>query len=147
MISLFKGIKDSFDYFRFHSDSGVTHADLEDVRSWIRSGNCDLAAFPGEFDRVLKQVPNDLLKLRGIGANKMSARPQVYMNAQFAGARFVSANIDHIGDRFVRIHLHEVQLHLVPGDSGEIEKIVDQLALELDVSADHGDRRFAFFRL
>src|ERR1700736_3468193 len=135
MISLFKGIKDSFDYFRFHSDSGVTHADLEDVRSWIRSGNCDLAAFPGEFDRVLKQVPNDLLKLCGIGVNKVSACPQVYMNAQFTGACFV------------RIQLNEMQLHLVPGDSGEIEKIVDQLALELDVSADHGDRRFAFFRL
>jgi hypothetical protein len=40
----------------------------------IVRGDCDVSSFGGEFDGVLEQVPNDLLKFRGVGSHMVSVR-------------------------------------------------------------------------
>ena len=39
--------------------------------------------FGGELDGILEQVPNDLLKFRGVGSHMVSLRAQIEMHAVF----------------------------------------------------------------
>ena len=45
------------------------------------------------------------------------------------------------------IHRVELQVEFVFGDSSKIEKVSDELALELHVALNHGQRAFGFVRL
>ena len=40
----------------------------------------------------------------------------------------------------MRIERREPQLHLVPGDSGEVEQVINQLRFQLDIATDHRQR-------
>ena len=44
----------------------------------------------------------------------------------------------------MRVDGIEFQLQFVLRDLGEIEQVVNQLALELDIATDHGQRGFGF---
>src|SRR5947207_10491093 len=65
-VALLKRIENPFHDFRLDPDAGIAYADRENLRQMIRRGDGDGAAFAGELDRVLEEVPNDLLKFRRI---------------------------------------------------------------------------------
>ena len=135
--ALLKRIKNPFHDFRLDPDAGIAHADRENLRQMIRRRDRDGAAFAGELDRVLEEVPNDLLKFRRIGHDMKVRGLQIDLHSQFLRVRLGGANFDDIRNGLVRIDRFEIQLQLVFFDPGEVEQIVDELAFELDVPPHH----------
>ena len=71
----------------------------------------------------------------------MRAGAKIKIYPKFSDIGLHSTDLGHIGDAFVRVERLEFELQLVPGNAGQIEKVVDQLALQFDISPDHRQRR------
>src|SRR4051812_35878484 len=84
LIALFEGVENAVDDFFLHPDSGIAHFHLQHLRPGIARVDDNLAPFGSELDRILEQVPNDLLKLRRIGRDVTRARLEVEMHAELA---------------------------------------------------------------
>src|SRR5690349_5060102 len=106
-VALFEWIKNALHNFRLHANASVADANGEDRFSRILRGDRNVSSFGGEFNRVLEQVPNDLLKFRGIGSHMVSLRSQIEMHIKLFGSRLGAANLDDIRHRLVRIHWSE----------------------------------------
>src|SRR4030095_13487015 len=106
-VALFEWIKNALHNFRLHADAGVADADGENCFRWIVRGDCDVSSFRGEFDRILKQVPNDLLKFRGVSSYMTALCSQIEMYVKLFGPRFGTANFDDVRDRLVRINCNK----------------------------------------
>ena len=75
-LALLERIKNAVHDVRLNSNSRIVHPNGEQLRLRIGRGNRDLAAFGGELDCILNQVPNNLLKLRRVGHDVVRAGPQ-----------------------------------------------------------------------
>jgi len=75
--ALLERIENAIHDFRLDPDAGVVHGDGEQLWFRIGRGNGDLAVIGRELDRVLEQVPNDLLELGRVTGDVMGATPQV----------------------------------------------------------------------
>src|ERR1041385_7400496 len=73
VLALFERMKHSTHYLRFDSDAGVFNGNQKCRRLWIRRRNQNIAIFARELDRVLHQVPNDLLELCRVCENMMGS--------------------------------------------------------------------------
>ena len=102
-LALFERIENAIHDFRFDSDSGVVHCNGEKLRLRIIRRNCDLAVIGRELDRILEQVPNNLLELGGVSGHVMRATAQVEMQRQIAHLCFRPANLHDAIDDFVGI--------------------------------------------
>src|SRR5438045_1502433 len=94
--ALLKRIKNPFHDFRLDPDAGIAHADRENLRKMIRRRDRDGAAFAGELDRVLEEVPNDLLKFRRIGHDVKISGLQIKVHLKLLGAGFGGADFDDV---------------------------------------------------
>src|SRR5207247_8522963 len=110
-------------------------------------GDYDVSSFRGEFDRVLKYVPNDLLKFRGVGGDMATLRSQIEMHMKSFEPCLGAANVDYIRHRLMRIDWSETQLHFVSGASGEVEQVINQMRFQFDVATDHRQRCSGVVRL
>src|SRR5438270_3018296 len=108
-LALFERIKNAIHDFRFDSDSGVVHRDGEKLRLRIGRRNCDLAVVGGELDRVLEQVPDNLLVLGGVARDVMGAAAQIKMQFQIPRLRFRATDLYDVVDDFVGIERAESQ--------------------------------------
>src|SRR5437764_13327648 len=106
-VALLEWIKNALHNFRFHADAGVADANGENGFRWIIRGDCDVSGFRREFDRVLKQVPNDLLKFCGVGGHMAALCSQIEMHIKFFGPRLGAANLDDIRHRLMRLAYSE----------------------------------------
>jgi hypothetical protein len=118
-VALFEWIKNALHNFRFHADAGVANANGENCFRWIVRGDWDVSLFRREFDCVLKQIPNDLLKFRGVGGYMAALCSQIEMHMKSFGSRLGAANLHDVRHRLVCIDWSKTQLHFVSGDSSE----------------------------
>jgi len=124
-LALLERIEDAFHNFRFNSNAGVANAYGELLGLWIGGCNADLAVFGRELNRVLQQVPNDLLKLGGVSGDVVCAGAKIQMHVQVTVVRFRPAYFHDIGDCLVGINWTELQLQFVLGDTSEVEQVVN----------------------
>ena len=75
--ALLERIENTIHDFRLDPDARVVHGDGEQLWFRIGGGNGDLAMIGRELDRVLEQVPNDLLELGRVTGDVMGAATQV----------------------------------------------------------------------
>ena len=146
-VALFERIKNALHDFRLHADAAVADGNGENCFRWIVRGDHDVSSFRGEFDRVLKYVPNDLLKFRGVGGDMATLRSQIEMHMKSFEPRLDAANLDDIRHRLMRVDWSETQLHFVSGDPGEVEQVINQLRFQFDIATDHRHRCFGIFSL
>src|SRR5438128_12438990 len=65
-VTCLEALENTFHHFRFDPDPGVGHTDSQTLWRLIPRRNRDRASFPCKLDRILYQIPNDLLKLGSI---------------------------------------------------------------------------------
>src|SRR5947207_10071713 len=107
MLVLLEWIKNPIHDVWINADARVVNSDVDRLRFRIGSENRDLALIGSKLDRVLEQVPNDLLELRGVAGNVMSAGAQTKMYFQAAYFRFRPAHFDHIFNDLVCVERAE----------------------------------------
>src|SRR5438105_11194623 len=127
-LALFERVENTIHNFRFDPDAGVVDSDGEELWLGIGRRNRDLPVLGGNFDSVLKQVPNDLLELRRVAQNMMRTAAQVEMQFQIARLRFRAANFHYAVDNFVSIERPKSQLQFVFPDASDIQKTVEKRA-------------------
>ena len=127
------------------ADAGIGHADLKRRRAVVRHhprGDGDAAAFRGELERVLQQVPEDLRQPRGIGADDHRAAREVALPRQLFAAEVAFARgLQRVLEQRREVDALQPQLQLAARDAGEVEQVVDEPRLERDVAIDEVEIR------
>src|SRR5439155_21480287 len=92
-VALFKRVENTLYDFWFHPDTGIAQTDAQDVLRGIGRRDQDLAILRCELDRILEQVPDDLLKLCRVCRDEMRICPQVEMHRKSFGCGLRAANL------------------------------------------------------
>ena len=81
--ALFKGVEDPRLQFRRDTDAVIPNLDDDVMRRIIVRANCNRPFSRGELDRVVDQVPQNLLETRRVSPAMMFRRLQVAVHLQF----------------------------------------------------------------
>jgi hypothetical protein len=100
-----------------------------------------LPAALGELDRVLHEVPYDLLDSRGIAVDVVALGAELDRKRDRLGVGVVAADLDRVIDEAVKVDDLERELELSSRDAAQVEQVVDEAPLELDVALDHFEHR------
>src|SRR5205809_1435846 len=133
---LLERVKNSRHHFGIDPAAGIFDLNAKSTVTAIRSPNGKLAAVGCKLDRVLDQVPKNLLQTRGIGLQKNFFGREVGSELEFLLIDIGMANFERVAQQSVRVDHFETELHFAFADSGQVEKIVDQACFELDVAPD-----------
>ena len=133
---LLERVKNSRHHLGIDPAAGIFDLNAKSTVIAIRSPNGKLAAVGCKLDRVLDQVPKNLLQTRGIGLQKNFFGREVGSELEFLLIDIGMANFERVAQQSVRVDHFETELHFAFADSGQVEKIVDQACFELDVAPD-----------
>ena len=75
---------------------------------FVHGRNPDLTLLPTKFDRVLDQVPNNLLKPRFIGYDEAIACGEIQLHSDILSRPLTPACLYHVPDLPVNIHARQV---------------------------------------
>ena len=124
----------------FDADAGVGNFDFDFVRSRIQRFNDDAAIRRGKFDRVLDQVPKDLLQACRIGIDVGLLCAQTKFHVLIFCFDFFAANFISALQDFMHARDLESELQFPFCDARDVEQVVDQTRFQFHVSTDHFQR-------
>ena len=90
-----------------------------------------------ELDRVLDQVPEDLLEPDRVGVDMVAARGKVDRELEPRQPQIVAADLDDMIDHLVSVDHFAVEVQGAAADSRQVEQVIDEPGFEDDVAADH----------
>src|SRR5258705_10000608 len=134
--ALLKRVEQPGKNFRSEPDAGIGNGQCKSTILAARA-NRDGAAFGCKFDRVLDQVPEDLLKPGRIAVNFAARGLHLLLESQMLCMQLRCAHFDDVAEQPMHIHILAKEAELALSDARQIEQIVDQPRLQLDVAADH----------
>ncbi|CAA9379130.1 MAG: hypothetical protein AVDCRST_MAG64-500 [uncultured Phycisphaerae bacterium] len=118
-------------------DAGVADGDGQSPAGRVGRPDRHPPAGRRELDRVLQQVPQDLLGPGRVGPDVVPPGRQVQRQLDLLRPGVVRAPAGHVPHLLVQVDRLDVQVQLPLPDPGQVQDVVDQPGLELDVPADH----------
>src|SRR4030095_8310491 len=95
-LSLFKGVENSFHRFRLDPDTVILHNYRYLAGRLIHGRNHNQTLVATKLDRVLDQVPNNLLKPRFIGYDETLAGGEIQLHLNLPSRPFTSECLHHV---------------------------------------------------
>src|SRR5262249_38823497 len=138
-LALAQAIEDERQGLGADASAGIADDDL-DVRPDPLQLDLDPSIFRGELDRVLQQVPDDLLKTPGVAAHQEARHFENWLNPDALRLGRVTDRLQRVLDEAVQIDRLQGEPHLAADDLGDVEQIVEEPDLRLDVAGDDLDR-------
>src|SRR4030095_3822871 len=117
--------------------AGMGEIDNEVMLRVIACDDTKLAAGGSKFNRVLDDVPKNLLQAGGIGPAMMFFGREIQLNLDLLFVQIAGRNSERVIERSVHVDGIVAQLEFAVGDAGEIQEIVDEQSLELDIAPEH----------
>src|SRR2546423_390302 len=108
----------------------------------IARRNPDPAGLRSKFDRVVDQVPKNLLQTRRIGVEISFFGAEIDLKTETFAIDLALINFKGVLKKLMSIDDFEVKLHFPFADPGHVQQIVDQTGFELDIAANEL-KRFA----
>jgi hypothetical protein len=96
----------------------------------------DGAGGRGEFDGVFYEIPDDLLKARRVDLDVMLSGVEGQDNVEAFRGDVFAADAEHLADFFMHVDADGMEVQFIAGDTGEIQKVIDQACFEFDIAAD-----------
>jgi len=134
---LLEGIENLLEKGRFDPDTGIGEIDDDVMLGVIACADAELAAGGSKFDRILDDVPKNLLQAGGIGPAMMFFGGEILLNFYLLFVQIGGRNSERVTERSVHVDGIVTQLEFAVGDAGEIEEIVDEQSFELDIAPEH----------
>src|SRR5205823_5569927 len=103
----------------------------------ITCADTELAVGGSKFNRILDDVPKNLLQAGGVGPAMMFFGGEILLNIYLLFVKIAGRNSERVTEGGVHVDGIVAQLELAVGDAGEIEEIVDQQSFELDIAPEH----------
>src|SRR5438270_7906318 len=135
--TLFEGVENARLQFGINPDPGISEIDNDVVLGVVARADAELAAGRSKFDRILDDVPKDLLQSCGISPAMMFLGGEILLNLDLLFVQIAGRNSERVIERCVHIDGIVPQLEFAMGDAGEIEEVVDEESFELDVAPEH----------
>src|SRR6476619_6410172 len=110
MATLLEAIENTIHHSGLDPNSGILHLDRETLGCWIRRGDRDCARIVRELDRILQQIPNDLLKLGWISSDVMMFCVEIEREAKLLSINFCGAHLNDIINCSMRVDRFKLQL-------------------------------------
>src|SRR5947209_901810 len=132
---LFKCVKNRGQNIAIDPATGVLHHELEPAFKIVVGCDFKHAVVRREFDRVLNQVPKNLLEPGRICPERDLRRVQLRFEGKFFLFNFGLANVQRVPQKNVRVNDFKTQLDFAFTNSGKVQEIVDQPRLQLDIAA------------
>src|SRR5262249_35198537 len=105
----------------------------------VDGAHSDAAALLSELDRIVEQVPKDLLKSDGIGPDVMPVRAKVHDQIQLFLEDLVARDFETVPQKVVDIQRLQVELDFTTRNAGQIQQIVNQTGLQLNAGPNSSD--------
>ena len=136
-VALLEGLENIRQRFGADADAGILDADEDPILDVVARAHGDAPAGGGEFERVLDQVPKDLLEPRGIGQRMMPRRFEHEDDAHLLAEPVATDDLGGVLEELVQVGSHRRDGQLAAADARDVEQVVDQPRLEFDVAAHH----------
>ncbi len=101
--TLFKCVKNLGQYCLFNPDPGVAYLNLQFTGHGIAGFNAHFALIRGEFDRVLEQIPKNLLEAGRIGGNRVFAGVEMKRKPQLFARNVFQTSVECVTQNLMRI--------------------------------------------
>ena len=113
---MFEGVEDSWQQLRINTAAGIFHFDPKLPVLIISGTNTELPAIRRKFDRVLDQVPKNLLQTRRIGLEINVLGHKIGLDIEFFLFDLRMANLQRISQEGIGINDLEAELDLAFAD-------------------------------
>lgn len=134
--ALVEGVEDAPQRLRGNADAGVGHVHGDPAGRGAAQEDFDAPAVGRELERVLEQVPENLLHARGVGAHHQRLRGRRVAQVDAARGGFFAEGLDDRLQQAGQVGGREFQAELVVDDFRDVEQVVDEPRLDLDVALD-----------
>ena len=144
-LPLLERVEDRRQDLRLDADAGVDDLDDDPVLrpspALVAGADGDRPALGGELHGVLDQVPEHLLEPGRVGVDVVVPGGRLHRQPEVVAGDLAAADLDRLVDEPVAVGDLPVQGHLAPDDPHHVQQVVDEPGLEVDVLADHLQRR------
>ena len=138
-LALFKGIENSSQELGNDANTCVRYLD-HNLPILVVRLNKNLSSFGSKLDRILDQIPEDLLQTGKVAHHKALLCGQLQAEAKILCLNIGLASLQRLLKRDVDIQLLELEFDFVPRNSRQIEQVLDEARFDLDVALDHVER-------